>query len=257
MALEEMAGAIRSLLVKLGVTKSEWAICGHSLGGAVALLVTELTATKPLVEEERLPLFFLSIEGNATPEGVAWLLLFVVVGIAVLALVFYCLRTRVCPPTHKMTTKRRTLETVDVVVADVDVEGVDITEDSVPAPPRKTASMTLAMSRALSRKLSGKAVSFTEEGSALVEGDGADGVAEDDDVVIEDLPMPARRSLTTRSFSVRTSDGSSDGGGGGAGGGGGGHAALALPPNWEAHEDEQGNIFFYNTLTEEVRWEAP
>ena len=111
------------------------------------------------------------------------------------------------------------------------------------------------MSRALSRKLSGKAVSFTEEGSALVEGDGADGVAEDDDVVIEDLPMPARRSLTTRSFSVRTSDGSSAGGG--SAGGGAGHAAPALPPNWEAHEDEQGNIFFYNTLTEEVRWEAP
>ena len=70
-ALEQMASAIRSLLVELGLTTSDWAIAGHSLGGAVALLVIELTATKPLVEAERLPLFFLSVEGNATPADCA------------------------------------------------------------------------------------------------------------------------------------------------------------------------------------------
>ena len=61
------------------------------------------------------------------------------------------------------------------------------------------------------------------------------------------LPMPARRSLTTRDVVVRESEGA-DGEGGGA---------APLPPNWEAHEDEQGQIYFYNTVSEQVRWEAP
>lgn len=115
---------------------------------------------------------------------------------------------------------------------------VNITEDSVPPPPRKTSSMTSLqerrrrMSRALSRRLSGKTVGSVEEGSALV-AEGSALVAEDggaiDDVLVEDLPMPDRRSLATTDVSLRSSAGS-----GGAG------EAAALPPGWEAHEDEQG-----------------
>ena len=74
-------------------------------------------------------------------------------------------------------------------------------------------------------------------------------VAEDggaiDDVLVEDLPMPDRRSLATTDVSLRSSTGT------GAG------EAAALPPGWEAHEDEQGAVYFYNVHTEEVQWEAP
>ena len=46
--------------------------------------------------------------------------------------------------------------------------------------------------------------------------------------------------------------------GGGGGGGGGGQAPLALPEGWEAHEDDEtGEIYFFNVLTGESRWEAP
>ena len=32
----------------------------------------------------------------------------------------------------------------------------------------------------------------------------------------------------------------------------------ALPPNWEAHEDDEtGEIYFHNVLTDETQWEAP
>ena len=37
--LEEMASAVLALLVALGVPRRAWAIAGHSLGGAVALIV--------------------------------------------------------------------------------------------------------------------------------------------------------------------------------------------------------------------------
>ena len=97
------------------------------------------------------------------------------------------------------------------------------------------------MSRALSRRLSGKTVGSVEEGSALVAEDGG----AIDDVLVEDLPMPDRRSLATTDVSLRSSTGT------GAG------EAAALPPGWEAHEDEQGAVYFYNVHTEEVQWEAP
>ena len=122
---------------------------------------------------------------------------------------------------------------------------MSITEDSVPPPPRKTSSMTSAlerrrrMSRALSRRLSGKTVGSVEEGSALVAEDGG----AIDDVLVEDLPMPERRSLATTDVSLRSSAGAGE--------------AAALPPGWEAHEDEQGTVYFYNVHTEEVQWEAP
>ena len=64
-SMEEMASAVRALLSTLCITRSDWAISGHSLGGAVALLVLELIATGSTGEQ--LPRFFLSFEGNATP----------------------------------------------------------------------------------------------------------------------------------------------------------------------------------------------
>ena len=64
--MEEMASAVRALLSTLGVSKSsDWAVAGHSLGGAVALLVLELIANGSTGEQ--LPRFYLSLEGNATP----------------------------------------------------------------------------------------------------------------------------------------------------------------------------------------------
>ena len=50
------------------------------------------------------------------------------------------------------------------------------------------------------------------------------------------------RSLATTDVSLRSSAGAGE--------------AAALPPGWEAHEDEQGAIYFYNVHTEEVQWEA-
>ena len=78
----------------------------------------------------------------------------------------------------------------------------------VPPPPRKTSSMTSAqerrrrMSRALSRRLSGKTGSV-EEGSALF----AENGGASDDVLVEDLPMPDRRSISTTDVSLRSSAG--------------------------------------------------
>ena len=131
----------------------------------------------------------------------------------------------------------------------MDAWQVSITEDSVPPPPRKTSSMASAqerrrrMSRALSRRLSGKTVGSVEEGSALVAEDGG----AIDDVLVEDLPLPDRRSLATTDVSLRSS----------AGDGEAAEHAAELPPGWEAHEDEQGAVYFYNVHTEEVQWEAP
>lgn len=65
LSLEEMATAVLALLKSLEVTRSDWAVAGHSLGGAVALLVIELIANGD--GEDKLPRFFLSFEGNATP----------------------------------------------------------------------------------------------------------------------------------------------------------------------------------------------
>ena len=63
--LEDMAAAVFTLLVSLEVTKKPWVIAGHSLGGAVALLVIELIATSS--GDHQLPRVFVSFEGNATP----------------------------------------------------------------------------------------------------------------------------------------------------------------------------------------------
>lgn len=66
--LEEMATAIHMLLMTLEVTHADWGIAGHSLGGAVALLIIELVALRSGgAAAERLPCFFISFEGNATP----------------------------------------------------------------------------------------------------------------------------------------------------------------------------------------------
>lgn len=63
-----MATLVVSLLDSLNVMQSDWAIAGHSLGGAVALLVIELIANGHASSERaKLPRFFLSFEGNATP----------------------------------------------------------------------------------------------------------------------------------------------------------------------------------------------
>ena len=63
--LMAMATAVRNLLEALGVTRTEWALAGHSLGGTVALLLIELLASAR--GDERLPGSFTSFEGNATP----------------------------------------------------------------------------------------------------------------------------------------------------------------------------------------------
>lgn len=65
--LEAMAADVRHLIARMGVTRRPWAIAGHSLGGAVALLTIHTIATAP-EDDERLPVFFLSLEGNATPS---------------------------------------------------------------------------------------------------------------------------------------------------------------------------------------------
>jgi len=31
----------------------------------------------------------------------------------------------------------------------------------------------------------------------------------------------------------------------------------ALPPDWEAHEDNDGNVYYYNVLTKVSQWESP
>lgn len=73
MELLRMATAVITLLDSLNIMQADWAIAGHSLGGAVALLVIELIANgeAPRVavpaKRPRLPRFFLSFEGNATP----------------------------------------------------------------------------------------------------------------------------------------------------------------------------------------------
>ena len=73
MRLESMAAAVVALLDSLDVLQTDWAIAGHSLGGAVALLVIELIANGATPEagapepQTKLPRFFVSFEGNATP----------------------------------------------------------------------------------------------------------------------------------------------------------------------------------------------
>jgi len=63
--LECMASALSSLLVHLDVLHDSWAVLGHSLGGAVALLLARETRTC------KAPLFFISLEGNTTPMDCA------------------------------------------------------------------------------------------------------------------------------------------------------------------------------------------
>lgn len=55
-----MASAIGSLMHQLGIFDQEYGLMGHSLGGAVALLVARLAP--------RAPNFFVSIEGNTTQD---------------------------------------------------------------------------------------------------------------------------------------------------------------------------------------------
>lgn len=67
--VESMAAAVVKLLDELAITRADWAIAAHSLGGAVALLVIESVAASSSAAsgEARAPRFYLSIEGNATP----------------------------------------------------------------------------------------------------------------------------------------------------------------------------------------------
>lgn len=63
--LESMASALFSLLLHLHVLEDTWAVLGHSLGGAVALLLAREA------RNYKAPVFFLSLEGNTTPMDCA------------------------------------------------------------------------------------------------------------------------------------------------------------------------------------------